>query len=229
MSTATNQSEESMAANSKPSRLSPDRVLTAAIELADRDGIAALTMRRLAEELGMSAMSAYHHVANKDDLLGRMVDRVVEEMDLADGADDWKSALRRTATSAHEVLIRHPWATPLLLSGPTVSAPRLRYMDAMLGCLRRAGFSPEQTDLAYHALDSHIMGFTLWLVGISAGLERLGPVSNAFDLFDADALPYLAEHARQHLREREPGEPGAFEFGLDLILEGLERRLATAG
>jgi AcrR family transcriptional regulator len=215
-----------MGANSKPSRLSRERVLTTAIELADREGIAALTMRRLAEELGTSAMSAYHHVANKDQLLGHMVDRVVEEMDLADGAGDWKAAIKRTATSAHEVLIGHPWATPLLLAGPTVSAPRLRYMDAMLGCLRRAGFSPEQTDLAYHALDSHIMGFTLWLVGISAGFEKLGPVSNAFDLFDADALPYLAEHARQHLREREPGEPGAFEFGLDLILEGLERRLA---
>jgi AcrR family transcriptional regulator len=215
-----------MPANAKPSRLSRERVLAAAIELADREGIAALTMRRLAEELGTSAMSAYHHVANKDQLLGHMVDRVVEEMDLADGAGDWKVAIKRTATSAHELLIGHPWATPLLLSGPTVSAPRLRYMDAMLGCLRRAGFSPEQTDLAYHALDSHIMGFTLWLVGISAGLEKLGPVSNAFDLFDADALPYLAEHARQHLREREPGEPGAFEFGLDLILEGLERRLA---
>ena len=216
-----------MAANSKASRLSPDRVLAAAIELADGEGIAALTMRRLAEELGSSAMSAYYHVANKDDLLGRMVDRVVEEMDLADDAVDWKAALKRTATSANEVLKRHPWATALLLSGPTVSPARLRYMDAMLGCLRRAGFSPEQTDLAYHALDSHIMGFTLWLVGISAGLEKLGPVSNVFDLFDASALPYLAEHAQQHLRGRQPGEPSAFEFGLDLILEGLERRLAT--
>lgn len=215
-----------MAAKSKAPRLSRDRLLAAAIELADREGIAALTMRRLAEELGSSAMSAYYHVTNKDDLLGRMVDRVVEQMDLADGGGDWKAAIRRTATSAHEVLRRHPWATAMLLSAPTVSAPRLRYMDAMLGCLRRAGFSPQQTDLAYHALDSHIMGFTLWLVGISAGLENLGPVSNVFDLFDADALPHLAEHAQQHLLERQPGEPGAFEFGLDLILEGLERRLA---
>jgi hypothetical protein len=100
-------------------------------------------------------------------------------------------------------------------------------MDAMLGCLRNAGFSPEQTDLAYHALDSHIMGFTLWLVNISAGMERLGEVRNVFDLFDADALPHLAEHAEQHLRERGADEPGPFEFGLDLILEGLERRLAS--
>lgn len=216
-----------MAQVPRASRLSRDRVLAAAIELADRDGIAALTMRRLAEDLGTGAMSAYYHVASKDELLGLMVDRVVDEMDLADAGPDWKAAIKRTATSAHDVLRRHPWATPLLLSGPGVSGARLRYIDAMLGCLRRAGFSPEQTDLAYHALDSHIMGFTLWLVGISAGMEKLGPVSNVFDLFDADAFPYLAEHAHQHLRERREGEQGAFEFGLDLILEGLERRLAA--
>lgn len=216
-----------MAANARARRLSRDRVLAAAIEIADREGIAALTMRRLADELGSSAMSPYYHVANKDDLLGSMVDHVVEEMDLAGPGSDWKAELKRTATSAHEVLRRHAWATPLLLSGPTVSAPRLRYMDAMLGCLRGAGFSPELTDLAYHALDSHIVGFTLWLVGISAGLEKLGPVSNVFELFDADELPHLAEHAQQHLRERRPGEPGAFEFGLDLILDGLDRRLAV--
>ncbi|HEX6128445.1 MAG TPA: TetR/AcrR family transcriptional regulator [Candidatus Limnocylindria bacterium] len=212
----------------KPSRLSRERVLAAAIEIADRDGIDALTMRRLAEELGAGAMSVYYHVANKDDLLGGMVDLVVGEMELADGRPDWKEALKRTATSAHEVLLRHPWATALLLTGPGVSDARLRYMDAMLGCLRGAGFSPELTDLAYHALDSHIMGFTLWLVGISAGMERLGPISNVLDLFDPREFPHLAEHAQQHLRERQPGEQGAFEFGLDLVLDGLERRLSAA-
>jgi AcrR family transcriptional regulator len=211
----------------KPSRLSRDRVLAAAIEIADRDGIDALTMRRLADELGAGAMSVYYHVANKDDLLGGMVDLVVGEMELADARPDWKSALKQTATSAHEVLLRHPWATALLLSGPGVSDARLRYMDAMLGCLRGAGFSPELTDLSYHALDSHIMGFTLWLVGISAGMERLGPVSNVFELFDPIEFPHLAEHARQHMRERQPDEQGAFEFGLDLILDGLERRLVV--
>src|SRR5690606_21016250 len=131
----------------KPSRLSRDRVLAAAIEIADRDGIDALTMRRLADELGAGAMSVYYHVANKHDLLGGMVDLVVGEMELADAGPNWKSALKRTATSAHEVLLRHPWATALLLSGPGVSDARLRYMDAMLGCLRGAGFSPELTDL----------------------------------------------------------------------------------
>lgn len=200
-------------------------MLEAAIGLADREGIEALTMRRLADELGAGAMSVYYHVSNKEDLRSGMVDRVVREMEVADPVPDWKAGLRRAATSAHTVLLRHPWATSLLLSGAAASDARLRYMDAMLGCLRGAGFSAEQTDLAYHALDSHIMGFTLWLVGISAGMERLGDVSKVFELFDAGELPHLAEHARQHLRERSPDEQGPFEFGLELILEGLERRL----
>lgn len=214
-----------MALNPKANRLSRDRVLQMAIRIADRDGIEGLTMRRLADELEAGAMSVYYHVANKDDLLTGMVDRVVREMDFADAVPDWRSALTRSATSAHDVLLRHAWATSLLLTGAGASDARLRYMDAMLGCLRGAGFSPEQTDLAYHALDSHIMGFTLWQVGVSAGLERLGSVSRAFELFDEDELPHLAEHVRQHLRERGPDETGPFEFGLELILEGLERRL----
>lgn len=214
-----------MAPEPMANRLSRERVLEVAIGIADREGIEALTMRRLANELGAGAMSVYYHVANKDALLSGMVDRVVGEMALADGAHGWKEALKRSAQSAHDVLLRHPWAAPLVLSGAGVSDARLRYMDAILGCLRKAGFSPEQTDLAYHALDSHVMGYTLWLVGISAGMERLGAVSNAFELFDSAALPHLAEHVHQHMRERLPDEQGPFEFGLELILEGLERRL----
>jgi AcrR family transcriptional regulator len=215
--------------SARASGLSRDRALVAAIGVADREGLDSLTMRRLADELGAGVMSVYHHVANKDDLVGRMVDRVVEEMELADAGPDWKAALKRTAISAHDVLKRHPWATALLLSGSAVSPARLRYMDAMLGCLRGAGFSPELTDVAYHTLDSHIIGFTLWLVGISAGMERFGAVSKVFDLFDSAELPHLAEHAQQHLRERGPDDPRPFEFGLDLILDGLERRLAAQG
>jgi AcrR family transcriptional regulator len=204
-------------------KLSRERVLAAAIGIADRDGIEALTMRRLAEELGAGAMSVYYHVAGKDEIIDGMVDTVVGEMTLPGDGPDWKAALRTAATSAHEVLLRHPWATAMILSRPVVSGARLRQMDAILGCLRGGGFTASETDLAYHVLDSHIMGFTLWLVGIRAGLERLGPVTNAFDLFDAGALPHLAEHAREHLRERGPDEPGPFEYGLDLILDGLER------
>ena len=204
-------------------KLSRELVLDAAIGIADREGIEALTMRRLADELGAGAMSVYYHVAGKDEIIDGMVETVVGEMTLPPAGPDWKAALKAAATSAHEVLLRHPWATAMILSRPVVSPARFRQMDAILGSLRGAGFSAAETDLAYHVLDSHIMGFTLWLVGIRAGLERLGPVTNAFDLFDADALPHLAEHAREHQRERGADERGPFEFGLDLILDGLER------
>jgi len=206
-------------------RLSRERVVEAAVALADREGIGALTMRRLANELGAGAMSVYYHVPGKDQLLAAMVDMVVGQMELPPAGGDWKAALKRTATSTHEVLLAHPWATGLVLDGPTVSQARLRHIDAILGCLRGAGFSAELTDHAYHALDSHVMGFTLWLVGISAGLDRMAPVADFSDIFDVDALPHLAEHARQHQRQRGPDEPGEFEFGLDLVLDGLERLL----
>lgn len=204
-------------------RLSRDRVVEAALRIADAEGIGALTMRRLADDLGAGAMSVYYHVAGKDELLGAMVDAVVGKMELPSPDGDWKAELKRASMSTHRVLLAHPWATTLLLDGPAVSQPRLRQMDAILGCLRAAGFSAELTDHAYHALDSHVMGFTLWLVGISAGLERFGPVADFARLIDVARLPYLAEHVEQHRRERRPDEPGEFEFGLDLVLDGLER------
>ena len=206
-------------------RLSRDRVLDAAMGIADREGLDALTMRRLADELGAGAMSLYHHVPNKDGILDGILERVVGEMELPTGRD-WKAGLRRAAMSAHESLGRHPWAAAALLGGERASPARLRHMDAILGCLRGAGFSDVETDLAYHVLDSHIMGFSLWLAGISAGMRRLGPVSNAFDLFDAAELPHLAEHIEVHMRERDE-QPSAFGYGLDLILDGLERQLAA--
>lgn len=210
-------------------RLSRDRVLEAAMALADADGIDALTIRRLASELGVGAMSVYYYVADKDEILDGIVDRVVEEMELPRPRADWKTELRTAALSAHAALIRHPWAAGLLLSGPRVSEARMRQMDAILGCLRSAGFSPEMTDHAYHALDSHITGFTLWLVGISAGMERLGPIDEFLRRVDRAALPHLAEHIDQHLKERDPNEIGEFEFGLLLILDGLGRQLASDG
>jgi AcrR family transcriptional regulator len=203
--------------------LSRERVLRAAIGLADEAGIEALSMRKLGQELGVEAMSLYNHVANKDDILGGMVDIVVGEIELPAGGAGWKAAIRRTAKSAYEVLLRHPWSASLVLSGPGVSYARLRYMDGILGCLRTGGFSAEMTDHAYHALDSHIMGFTLWQVGISAGLANISSVTDFLEQLDQDAYPYLTEHAQQHLKDRSPEDEGEFAFGLDLILDGLER------
>ena len=206
--------------------MSRERVLQAALDLADAHGIGALTMRRLAQELGVEAMTLYHYVASKDEILDALVDRVVGEFELPSGPA-WKAALRASAISAHEVLQRHPWAANLMLDSSRVSQARLRYMDALLGCLRGAGFSATLTDHAYHALDSHIMGFTLWVVSMSIGSdEELAAMATEFLRdFPRDEMPHLAEHIDQHLGPRDPSDEGDFAFGLDLILDGLERKL----
>lgn len=210
-------------------RLSRDLVLRAAVELADAGGIGALSMRRLARELGVEAMSLYHHVANKDEILDGILDRVVTDMALPERGTDWRSAIRAAAISAYEVLGRHPWAAGLLLTGPRVSAARLRHMDALLGCLREAGFTATATDRAYHALDSHIMGFTLWETGIAAGLASMpGSVAGFLDTLPVEDYPHLAEHIRQHLLPHDPDDDGTFAFGLDLILDSLDRLLARS-
>jgi AcrR family transcriptional regulator len=211
--------------------LSRDRVLRAAIALADEAGIEALSMRKLGQALGVEAMSLYNHVANKDEILSGIVDMVVDEFELSvPGEADWKGALRRTATSAYEVLIRHPWAASLVLSAAGISQARLRYMESILGTLRRAGFSAEMTDHGYHALESHIMGFTLWEVGMDLGSREdlAGMAAEFLRRLPIAEMPYLAEHIEQHLKPRRPEDEGEFAFGLDLILDGLERSLATA-
>jgi AcrR family transcriptional regulator len=209
--------------------LSRDRVLRAAIDLADAGGIEALSMRRLAQELGVEAMSLYYHVANKSDILDGIVDMVVGEFELPPPDAEWKAAIRTAAMSAYDVLVRHPWAASLVLSGPGVSTARLRYMDAILGTLRRAGLSAEMTDHAYHALDSHIMGFTLWQVGMNLGTEEdLKDMAGQFlAVMSVEDFPHLAEHVEQHLKPHDPDDVGEFEFGLGLILDGLERLLPT--
>jgi len=219
-----------LASQAKPSDqprvpLSRERVLGAAICLADEGGIESLTMRRLAQELGVEAMSLYYYVANKDEILNGIVEIVVSEIELPLSGADWKAAIRRTATSAYEILVRHPWAASLILSGAGVSAARLRYMNSILGSLREAGFSADMTDHAYHALESHIMGFTLWEVGMNLGSdEDLAALATGFlEELSVDEFPHLAEHVQQHLKERNPDDEGEFAFGLDLILDGLER------
>jgi AcrR family transcriptional regulator len=198
-------------------------VLGAAISLADREGIEALTMRRLAQELGVEAMSLYHYVANKDEIVNGMVDIVVEEIELPASGAEWKSALHSLATSAHQTLVRHRWAASRILSQDGVSEARLRYMEAILRTFRTGGFSPLGAHYAYHALESHIMGFTLWQVGMALDSEKLPDLARSFlQELPVDRFPYLAEHIEQHMAE-EPGAISEFEFGLDLVLDGLER------
>jgi AcrR family transcriptional regulator len=218
--------------------LSRERVLQAAIRLADQGGIESLTMRKLARELGVEAMSLYNHVANKEDLVDGIVDLVVSEIDLPSTTEDWETAIREYAISAHEALLRHPWACTLVMSpttARTLRTSRLRYMEWLLKQLREAGFSPELTYHAYHALDGHILGFTLWQLGHSAGAKELGDAQDLADFaakflreLRAGDYPYLAEHVEQHLAAPDGDGAREFEFGLGLILDGLKRAHESA-
>jgi AcrR family transcriptional regulator len=211
-------------------------VLRAAVTLADGGGIEALSMRKLARNLGVEAMSLYNHVANKDEILDGIVDLVISEIELPAAAEDWEAAIRECAISAHEALLRHPWACSLVMSPTTtrtMPTPRLRYMEWLLGRLREAGFSPELTYQGYHALDSHILGFTLWELGHSAGAKQFAGGRGLADAaatflreLPADDYPYLVEHIEQHLAATGDDGEREFEFGLDLILDGLRRARA---
>lgn len=203
--------------------LTRDRILRVATLLADRHGIDSLSMRRLAQELGVEAMSLYNHVANKEDLLSGIVDLVVGEIDVPAVGSDWKAAMRRRATSAHEVLLRHPWASMLIVSRANVGPAMLRYVDATLGCLREAGFSYEMADRAWNAIDSHIYGFTLQQLNFPFDpSEYAETAKNYLPYLSASQYPYM--HALTQL-VAEGAHRGVqdFEFGLDLLLDGLER------
>jgi AcrR family transcriptional regulator len=218
--------------------LTRERILESALRLADDGGIESLTMRKLARELGVEAMSLYNHVANKSDLVDGIVDLVVEEIDLPSGGEEWDAAIRKCAVSAHETFLRHPWACSLVMSSGRprlLETPRVRYMEWLLGRLREAGFSADLTYHAYHALDSHILGFTLWQLGHSAGVRNFAGDKSIADVvagfvreLRARDYNHLAEHAEQHLAA--PADDGArqFAFGLDLILDGLRRARADS-
>src|SRR3954465_14123815 len=147
--------------------LSRERILSAALELVDEGGIDSLTMRKLGQTLGFEAMSLYNHVANKDDVLDGILDLVLAEMEPPASGGEWDAAIRRSAISVHDALRRHPWAAPLLMSAGHIREARLRYMDALLGRLSEAGFSPHTTYHASHVLDGHMIGFSLWEISHS--------------------------------------------------------------
>jgi AcrR family transcriptional regulator len=218
--------------NRKP--LTKERVLEKAIALADEDGIEALSMRKLGQALNVEAMSLYNYVANKRELITAMVDSVVEQFELPDDEPRWDVAIRRCAISAHDLLIEHEWACSLALlpsDATTLSGPRIRYMEWLLRRLREAGFPPEVVYSAYHTLDSHIFGFTLWQLGhASAARMMVRPEGETMEEWGARMLtemrpryPHLAEHAEQHMAAGARDGRQEFEFGLDLILDGLRK------
>jgi AcrR family transcriptional regulator len=208
-------------------RLNRDRVLRAAMALADASGIASLTMRKLGVELGVEAMSLYNHVANKSDLLDGMIDIVFAEIDLPSGGTDWRTAMRRRAISAREALARHRWATGLMESRPTPGPATLRHHDTVLGTLRGAGFSVAMAAHAYSALDSYIYGFALQEPSLPFDTpEETAQVAQAIMArFSSGEYPHLTEMVVDHVLQ--PGYDYAqeFEFGLDMILDGLEYRV----
>jgi AcrR family transcriptional regulator len=206
-------------------RLSRERVLLAAIALADVGGIESLTMRKLGEHVGVEAMSLYNHVANKEDLLNGMIDVIFAEVDLPSGDAGWKSALRRRAISMREVLARHRWAIGLMESRSAPGPATLRHHDAVLGTLRQAGFSIELTAHAYSALDSYIYGFALQERGLPFdGAEQVAEMAQTFlEHFPAAEFPHLAELTTRHVLQPGYDYGDEYAFGLDLILDGLER------
>jgi AcrR family transcriptional regulator len=206
-----------------PTPLSRERILRAAMRLADEGGIESLSMRKLATELGVKAMSLYNHVENKDDLLDSLIDMVIGEIEVPDFDVDWQTAMRRRAISAHEVLLRHPWATMPIVSRVNVGPAMLRYVNATLGCLHEAGFSLEMADWAWNAIDSHIYGFTLQKLNFPFDEKDYSQAAEqGLGLLPVDKYPYLNRLAHQVI---EGGYDGVydFEFGLELILNGLNK------
>ncbi len=210
--------------------LSKQRVVAEAIRLADREGVAGLSMRRLAGALGAGAMSLYHYVANKDELLDAMIDVVFEEIELPPEGTDWQSAMRRRAVSARQVLARHPWAIGLMESRTSPGPANLRHHEAVTACLRRAGFPVLMATHVNWLLDSYVYGFALQ--------EASLPFDTADELTDMtedvflpqlppDEFPYLNESAAALVAAGyDPAE--AFIFGLDLILAALDPLKASA-
>ena len=204
--------------------LSRERILNAAIELADEDGIEALTMRRLGRRLGVEAMSLYNHVTDKDDILDGMVELITAEFEVPTGTADWRATIRSSTISAHQVLRRHPWASSVIESRARTGPNRLRLLEATIGVLAGAGFPMPVVIRTLMALDSHTYGFTLqeqaWPFPVEAAPERAAAL--AADI-PADYPNMTAMVA--FVATTQPGAILEFEFGLDLLLDGLERLL----
>ena len=198
-------------------------MLRAAVDLADESGIASLTMRRLGEALGVEAMSLYNHVANKDALLDGMIDLVFGEIDLPSA--DWRTAMRERAVSVRRALKRHPWAIGLMESRRSPGPATLRHHDAVIGSLLEAGFPVALAAHAYSALDSYIYGFALQEASLpfDTGDETAELAEMILSQLSPEQYPHLRELTVEHVLQPGYDYGNEYEFGLDLIIEGLER------
>jgi AcrR family transcriptional regulator len=203
--------------------LNRERVLRAAVKLADAGGIDALSMRRLGQELGVEAMSLYNHVANKDDVLDGIVDLIAGELEPLRPELGWKAAIRELVISWHDLFLRHRWAHQIWMSRGKIGDERMRWGETMLRTLREGGISEDLTYRAFHVLQSHVIGYTAYQLSFPYSKDELtGMAKDFLRDFPVEEFPYLMEHVQQHLDERPQGRSD-FEFGLDLILDGLER------
>jgi AcrR family transcriptional regulator len=207
--------------------LSRERVLRAAVELADREGVDALSMRRLASELGVVPMALYKHVANKEELLAGMIDVVVGEIDPPHSDVDWKTAVRERILSARRALLRHPWASRVMESRGEPTPTVLAYMDSMIGMFRAGGFSIDLTHHAMHAMGSRLMGFSQELFNDRTDTDPAVEAEMWTQL--AAAYPSIAElvsavdHDGNSIVGAGCDDQFEFEFALDLMLDGLEK------
>jgi AcrR family transcriptional regulator len=214
----------------KPAKRLPltrERVLDAALRLADEGGIESLSMRKLGQALGVEAMAVYYHLANKEEVIDGIVDLVFEEVELPDTGADWKSAMRQRGLSLRDALARHRWAIGLMESRANPGSASLRHHDAVIGSLRAGGFDMAATAHAYSVLDGYIYGFALTKMNLPfEGSNDVAEVAQTMlEPFPMDAYPNLVAFITEHAMLPGYDYADEFEYGLDLILDSLERAL----
>jgi AcrR family transcriptional regulator len=216
--------------NERRTPLTRERVLQAAIDLADRDGLDALSMRRLGPELGVEAMALYRHVRDKNDLLDGLIDALVGQIETVRPDRDWKAALREQAMTARRALLRHPWARRLLEERGTAGPATLDYIESVLAILHEGGFSVDLAHHALHVLGARIFGFNQDIFEDSTAPDPSAPPDPIRAGLLVDRYPRVTELATSVSHDGVLGacdDDVEFAFGLDLVLEGLERRLAA--
>jgi AcrR family transcriptional regulator len=210
--------------------LTRDLVLETATALADEGGIGSLSMRKLGQRLGVEAMALYYHFANKDEVLDGMVDLVFSEIPVPSIGSDWKTAMRARALSVRDALLRHRWAIGMMESRPNPGPASLRHHDAVIGTLRAAGFDIALAAHAYSLLDSYIYGFALTKMNLPfESTDEVADVAKGMlDPFAEGEYPHLVEFITEHAMQPGYDFSDEFEYGLDLVLDGLDRARTDA-
>ena len=228
MTDTTKQVDKKTTPSRKP-RMSRERVIAGAINLADQIGIEPLTIRKLADEIGVGPMTIYHYVDNKDDIIDGMVDAVFAEIAPPPDDLDWVEAIRARCRSARDVLGRHPWANGLMESRTNPGPATLGHHDAVIGCLRRAGMSWAQLATAYALIDSYLYGFALQEASLpfQSGEEAAELASVIMEHFPVEEFPNLGEFTIEHVLQPDYNFAAEFDRGLDLILNGLVEMLRS--